>query len=151
MSSHDTFIDVYVIHASCLPLQPSPHPSLNMPSSPLSPHDMPSLPLGWCEGHGVPQVEANLDTNPETKDGYEEEQESSSENARPLLFFYDSEATGYSVYNDCITEIAAKVTGVPLSSISNPSFSNLIHTSRNIPERGKEIVITIITIMAYLL
>ena len=100
---------------------------------------MPSLPLGWCEGHGVPQVEANLDTNPKTNDGHEEEQEDSSENARPLLFFYDCEATGLSVYNDCITEIAAKVTGVPLSSVSNPSFSNLIHTPQNIPEIGRNI------------
>ena len=57
--------------------------------------------------------------------------EDSSGDAYPLLFFYDCETTGFSVYNEHITEIAAKVVGVPLSSFSQPTFSSLVKTSRN--------------------
>jgi len=76
------------------------------------------------------------DTNPDASDG-QEEQEDSSDLAHPLMFFFDCEATGLSIYDDHITEIAAKVVGVPLSSVSEPSFSSLVHTPRNIPKKGK--------------
>ena len=62
--------------------------------------------------------------------------EDSSGDAYPLLFFYDCETTGFSVYNEHITEIAAKVVGVPLSSFSQPTFSSLVKTSRNISKKG---------------
>lgn len=55
----------------------------------------------------------------------------------PLLFFYDCETTGFSVYNEHITEIAAKVVGFPLSLLSRPAFSSLVMTTRNIPKVGE--------------
>ena len=64
--------------------------------------------------------------------------EGSSENANPLLFFYDCETTGFSIYREHITEVAAKVVGVPLSSLSQPTFSSLVRTTRNISKKGKE-------------
>ncbi len=79
---------------------------------------------------------ADGDADPDANEG-QEEQEDSSEQAHPLMFFFDCEATGLSIYDDHITEIAAKVVGVPLSSVSQPSFSSLVHTPRNIPKKGK--------------
>ena len=67
----------------------------------------------------------------------EQSEEDSIENAHPLLLFYDCEATGFSIYDDHITEIAAKVVGVPLSAVSQPSFSSLVHIPRNIPKLGE--------------
>lgn len=58
------------------------------------------------------------------------------ENALPLLFFFDTETTGLSIYDDHIIEIAAKVVGVPQSTVTQPSFSSLIHTPKNIPSKG---------------
>jgi len=49
-----------------------------------------------------------------------------------------TEATGLSIYDGHITEIAAKVAGVPLSSLSQPCFSSLVHTPHNIPKKGKK-------------
>ena len=63
------------------------------------------------------------------------------EQTNPVLFLYDCEATGFSIYDDHITEIAAKVVGVPLSSVSQPFFSSLIHTPRKIPKKGKNKVL----------
>ena len=60
----------------------------------------------------------------------------SSDDAHPLLLFYDCETTGLSVYSEHITEIAAKVVGVPQSSFSQPTFSSLVKTSRNISKKG---------------
>ena len=78
------------------------------------------------------------DTYPDANDRQEEqEQEDSSDQAHPLTFFFDCEATGLSIYDDHITEIAAKVVGVPLSTVSQPSFSSLVHTPRYIPKKGK--------------
>ena len=62
----------------------------------------------------------------------------SSDNANPLLMFYDCETTGFSIYSEHITEIAAKVVGVPLSSFSQPTFSSLVRTSRNISKKGMQ-------------
>ena len=59
-----------------------------------------------------------------------------AENAHPLLFFFDTETTGLSIYDDHIVEIAAKVVGVPRSTVTQPSFSSLIHTPKNIPTKG---------------
>ena len=75
-------------------------------------------------------------TDPNVTDTGLEEQEDSSDNVYPLLFFYDCETTGFSVYNEHISELAAKVHGVPLSSGSKPTYSSLIKTSRHISKPG---------------
>ena len=66
----------------------------------------------------------------------EEEEEDSIENAHPLLFFFDTETTGLNIYQDHIVEIAAKVVGAPSARLTQPSFSSLVHTPRNIPSKG---------------
>ena len=51
----------------------------------------------------------------------------------PLLIFYDCEATGGSIYDDNIIELAAKVVGVPNTvNIAHRDFSSLSNTSRRI-------------------
>ena len=79
-------------------------------------------------------ADADLDHDPDTNE--DQDVEDSSEHGHPLLFFYDCEATCLSIYNDNITEIAPKVVGVPQSSVSQPSFSSLVHTPRHIPKKG---------------
>ena len=66
----------------------------------------------------------------------DEEEEDSIENAHPLLFFFDTETTGLNIYQDHIVELAAKVVGVPSTRITQPTFSSLVHTPRNIPSKG---------------
>ena len=61
--------------------------------------------------------------------------EGSSDDAHPLLIFYDCETTGLSIYNDHITDIAAKVVACPVA-LSIPPFSSLVKTSRHIPAAG---------------
>ena len=56
----------------------------------------------------------------------------------PLLIFFDIETTGFSIYDEHIIELAAKVVGVHKSGISQVSFSSLVYTSRNIPKIGKK-------------
>lgn len=53
-----------------------------------------------------------------------------------LLFIYDCETTGLGIYTEHITEIAAKVVGIPVSQVSQPTFSSLVKTSRNISKKG---------------
>ncbi|XP_019854038.1 PREDICTED: uncharacterized protein LOC109583236 [Amphimedon queenslandica] len=65
--------------------------------------------------------------------------ENRSNDAHPLLIFYDCETTGFSVYNEHITEIAAKVVGVLLSLFSQPIFSSIIKTSRNISKKVSDV------------
>jgi len=49
----------------------------------------------------------------------------------PVMFFFDIKITGEST--DCITEMAAKVVGVPKSvGITQRHYSSLVHTSREI-------------------
>lgn len=98
-----------------------------------------------CVGEGGNDTEeedseyADPDLDVEGVEGHSGED--SCEDTHPLLFFYDCEATGFSIYDDHLTEIAAKVVGVPLSCVTNPSFSSLVHTPRNIPKKGKSVVI----------
>lgn len=66
-----------------------------------------------------------------------EQIEDSSDDAHPLLFSYDCETTGLSIYNDHIIEIAAEVINCPVMSHNNASFSSLVKTSRRIPTPGK--------------
>ena len=78
-----------------------------------------------------------VDADPEVIDHQIEdnEDEDSSDNAHPLLIFYDCETTGLSIYNDHITDIAAKVVASPVP-LSTPTFSSLVKTSRRIPSAG---------------
>lgn len=66
----------------------------------------------------------------------ETEDSAVSDDGIPLLFIYDCETTGLSIYTEHITEIAGKVTGIPLSSISQPTYTSLIKTSRTISKNG---------------
>ena len=51
----------------------------------------------------------------------------------PLLFFFDCESTGGSMYSDHIIEVGAKVVAVPNSvNITQHQYGSLIHSSRNI-------------------
>ena len=75
---------------------------------------------GGCESDSACEEEASEDTD---------------DNA-PLLFIYDCETTGLGIYTEHITEIAAKVVRIPLSSVSNPTFASLVKTSRNISKKG---------------
>ena len=52
-----------------------------------------------------------------------------------LLFLFDLEATGLSVYTDCITEIASKVFDPPVD-VKQATFSSLVHTDHSIHEIG---------------
>ena len=95
--------------------------------------------VGECVGNGQGETERT-----DTEDRCDEDAEplvdndhsgetsgGSSDNDHPLLLFYDCETTGFSVYTEHITEIAAKVVSVPLSSFSQPTFLSLVKTSRN--------------------
>ena len=57
----------------------------------------------------------------------------------PVLIFYDCEATGGSIYDDNIIELAAKVVGVPNTiNIAHRDFSSLSNTSRRITKVVQE-------------
>ena len=76
-----------------------------------------------CEGELVPTEDSFLSSD----EGFP------YDDMHPLLIFYDCEATGGSIYNDNIVEIAAKVIGVPNSvNIACRDFSSLSNTSRRI-------------------
>ena len=75
-------------------------------------------------------AELGLDDQP--LDDFEEE---SSDNAHPLLIFYDCETTGFSIYDDHITDMAAQVIQSPVP-LETPTFSSLVKTSRRIPTAG---------------
>ena len=72
-----------------------------------------------------------LDVPPQSQ----EQQEDSTDNAHPLMFLYDCETTGLSIYNDHIIELAAEVMDCPVPH-TNLSFSSLVKTSRRIPLPG---------------
>lgn len=63
------------------------------------------------------------------------DEEDSSDDAHPLLFFFDCETTGFGIYDDHLTDIAAKVVNSPVP-VSSPTFSTLVRTSRRIPAAG---------------
>ena len=83
------------------------------------------------------QAAALVDENaePGVDDQLIDEEEDLSDNPHPLLFFYDCETTGFSIYDDHITEIAAKVVACPIP-LQAPTFSSLVRTSRRIPAPG---------------
>ena len=49
----------------------------------------------------------------------------------PLLFLYDCESTGLSIYKEHIIEIAAEVVNPPVS-YSRTTFESLVKTARSI-------------------
>ena len=53
----------------------------------------------------------------------------------PLFILYDCESTGFSIYSDHITDIAAMVLHPPVP-LNEPTFSSLVRTSRHIPAKG---------------
>lgn len=72
-------------------------------------------------------MQSHIDTDVLQKDSAETD----------LLFIYDCETTGLSIYNDHITQIAAKVIGVPSTvTLSQASFTSLVHTPRYISKKG---------------
>ena len=95
--------------------------------------------VGEYVGNGQGDTESTepISDDPVVDEGLdEEEDEDSTDNANPLLFFYDCETTRLSIYDEHITEVAAKVIGVPASSISQPTFSKLVKTTRHISKKG---------------
>ena len=97
--------------------------------------------VGEYRGNGQGEADHDeqedvLNTDPNVEGTDIQNEEHSSDNAYPLLFIYDCETTGFSIYNEHITEVAAKVSGVPLSSVSKPTYCSLINTSRNISKPG---------------
>ena len=78
------------------------------------------------------------------KDLSEEQNEDSNNNAHPLMFLYDCETTGLSIYSDNIIEIAAEVFDCPVPHISSTTYSSLVKTSRRIPAQGIVLKIRII-------
>lgn len=96
--------------------------------------------LAYLDGVGVVDAMLGDDDDDQT-----EEEEDSSDDSRPLLIFYDVETTGFSVYNEHITDIAAQVVACPVP-LTSPTFSSLVKTSRHIPEAGKVIISIIIYI-----
>ena len=61
----------------------------------------------------------------------------STADAHPLLVFFDIETTGLSIYNECITEIAAKVVGDPVSTVTKAVYTSLVHATKSIPPEGR--------------
>ena len=77
-------------------------------------------------------VGAELGINDQSLD---ETEEDSSDDAHPLLFLFDCETTGLSIYTDHITDIAAKVISSPVP-LTSPTFSSLVKTLKRIPSKG---------------
>ncbi len=73
--------------------------------------------------------------SPVSEDVEDSECNEVSSDAEPLLFLYDCETTGLSIYNDHITNIAAKVIASPVP-LSDGSFSSLVKTSKTISATG---------------
>ncbi len=65
----------------------------------------------------------------------DEENEMELADLHPLIILYDCETTGFSIYNDHITDIGAKVLASPIP-LSQPTFCSLVRTARNIPAAG---------------
>ena len=90
---------------------------------------------GDSDDESPPAHDLDVDADDFTVDQSIDEEEDSSGNAQPLLIFYDCETTGFSIYNDHITDIGAMVVQSPVP-LSEPTFSKLVKTSRRIPAAG---------------
>ena len=121
--------------------------------------------VGEYVGNGQGETEISTTANDNDEDRSEAEPEADvdddymynqdcreniNENKAPLLFLYDCETTGLGIYTEHITEIAAKVVGVPHSAISQPTFSSLVKTSRNISTKGITYQALIIIILVHI-
>ena len=99
--------------------------------------------MGDYAGDGQGDVQATVSVGMESGDAdagvvYEQPvdlEEEVSTDAEPLLFLYDCETTGLSIYNDHITDIASKVIACPVPLLT-PSFSSLVKTSKHISAPG---------------
>lgn len=80
-------------------------------------------------------VDADLGVEESFEDEIWNENEDDGDDTQPLLIFYDCETTGFSIYSDHITDIAAKVVASPVP-VTVPTFSSLVKTSRSIPSAG---------------
>ena len=59
----------------------------------------------------------------------------------PLLFFFDCESTGRSMYTDHMIEVGEKVVAVPNSvSITQRQYGSLIHSSPSIAQAAQMLV-----------
>ena len=85
---------------------------------------------------GPVDADPGVDHQESEGDDDEEGDDSGREDSHPLLIFFDCETTGFSIYSDHITDIAAKVVASPVP-VSQPTFSSLVRTPRNIPAAGK--------------
>ena len=86
----------------------------------------------------------DVDDGAELEDDQSDDEGESSDDAKPLLFIYDCETTGFSVYDEHITDIAAKVVDPPLY-LATLTYSSLVRTSRRIPKKG--ILLSFITVI----
>ena len=82
---------------------------------------------------GMP--EEQIEDSRDADSGNESMEVSSDDNTRPLLFLYDCETTGLSIYNEHIIEIATVVVDSPVS-YSNTTFESLVKTARSISPSG---------------
>ena len=105
--------------------------------------------VGEYSGHGQGEQEypTQLDQDGESDDEDSMETcdtDSETSDTKPVHIFFDIETAGLSIYNDHITEIGAKVVGMP-SQLSSPSFTSLVHIPRNISSAGTYIHLERIT------
>ena len=93
--------------------------------------------IGNGQGEAEPTTEALIlaDDGMDVDLGDEHPNVEETDDKLPLHIFYDCETTGFSIYSDHITDIAAKVVASPVP-LDNPTFSSLVKTSRRIPTRG---------------
>jgi len=99
--------------------------------------------VGDYAGDGQGDVEATTSVNVDSVDAdaavVNEQpvdlEDDVSIDAEPLLFLYDCETTGLSIYNDHITDIASKVIACPVP-LHTSSFSSLVKTSKHISAAG---------------
>ena len=106
--------------------------------------------VGEGQGESGVQEPTSVDLDvvgaePEVDDQVEDDDEDGSDNAQPLLIFYDCESTGLSIYNDYLTDVAAKVVNCPVP-LNSPTFSSLVKTSRHIPAAGEAITCKMCTL-----
>lgn len=78
-------------------------------------------------------VRDDVDADP--VESLDDENDNFDVDAQPLWIFYDCETTGFSIYSEHITDIAAKVVASPVP-VTSPTFTRLVKTSRSISSAG---------------
>ena len=94
---------------------------------------------GQYQGNGQGEEEnvCDFEEDPFFSDGEDmAASDTVDQSTHPLLFMFDIETTGLHIYEDAITDIAAKVVNIPVNSVSQPTFSSLVMTSKSIPAKG---------------